>query len=228
MTGVRGVTPGQWTPGLRDLAAPNAAPLTIAGDRPYCRDEDATEEDLMLAYAAGDEQAFRRLFAALAPSVHRFFLRSFRDRSMCDELLQTTFLRVHRGRASYQAGMPLRPWLFTIAAHVRRDELRRVFRLREDAGEEALAAAEEASARDGSDAERAVVEGDVAERVRAALDGLPESQRIVIQLHRFESMTFAEIASVLGTSEVAVRGRAFRAYAQLRKTLAPTLEGGAP
>jgi RNA polymerase sigma-70 factor (ECF subfamily) len=183
----------------------------------------------MLAYAAGDEQAFTRLFARLAPSVHRFFLRSFRDPSVCDELLQTTFLRVHRGRASYQAGMPLRPWLFTIAAHVRRDELRRLFRLREDAGEEALAAAEEASARgNASNAERTVVQGDVAERVRAALDGLPESQRVVIQLHRFESLTFAEIAGVLGTSEVAVRGRAFRAYAQLRKTLEPVLERGSP
>lgn len=224
MSAVRGLTPGRQPPDA-GLAAES---LTNGARHRYVWGKDATEEDLMSAYAAGDEQAFTRLFAMLAPSVHRFFLRSFRDPSLSDELLQTTFFRVHRGRASYAVGLPLRPWLFTIAAHVRHDELRRRLRLREDAGEEALAAAEEAHARDDArDAEHAVAEGDVAASVRAALDDLPESQRVVIQLHRFESLTFAQIAGVLGTSEVAVRGRAFRAYAQLRKRLSPLLERGA-
>ena len=183
----------------------------------------------MFAYAAGDERAFTRLFACVAPSVHRFFLRSFRDRSLSDELLQSTFFRVHRARASYRPDLPLRPWLFTIAARVRRDELRRRLRLREDPGEEALAIAEEARALGaaGNDG-HSPRDGDLGALVRAAVDDLPESQRVVLRLHRFEGMTFAEIAGVLGTSEVAVRGRAFRAYAQLRKRLAPLLEGESP
>jgi RNA polymerase sigma-70 factor, ECF subfamily len=183
----------------------------------------------MAAYAGGDERAFLRLFASLAPKMYGFFLRSFADRTICDELLQTTFFRVHRARRSYRPEQPLRPWIFTIAAHVRRDELRRRRRLREDPGEEALAAAEEAGALErGPDVERAVDERDTVERLRVALAALPESQRVVIHLHRYEGMTFAEIASVLSTSEVAVRGRAFRAYAQLRKQLADRFDGGAP
>jgi RNA polymerase sigma-70 factor (ECF subfamily) len=188
--------------------------------------DDANEESLMAAYAAGDETAFVRLFASLAPKMHGFFLRCFRDRTVCDELLQTTFFRIHRARLSYRPGLALRPWAFTIAAHVRRDELRRRRRLREDPGEEALAAAAEAQAREmPPDAERGIGDRDVAKRVRAALDALPESQRAVIHLHRYEGMTFAQIAGVLSTSEVAVRGRAFRAYAQLRKQLADIFEG---
>jgi len=66
------------------------------------------------------------------------------------------------------------------------------------------------------------------ERVRRALDALPESQRAVVHLHRYEGLTFAQVAAVLGTSEVAVRGRAFRAYGQLRKQLADLFDGGAP
>jgi RNA polymerase sigma-70 factor, ECF subfamily len=191
--------------------------------------DDASEESLMAAYAGGDERAFLRLFASLAPKMYGFFLRSFADRSVCDELLQTTFFRVHRARRSYRPEQPLRPWIFTIAAHVRRDELRRRRRLREDPGEEALAAAEEAGALERApDVERAVDERDTVERLRVALAALPESQRVVIHLHRYEGMTFAEIASVLSTSEVAVRGRAFRAYAQLRKQLADRFDGGAP
>jgi RNA polymerase sigma factor (sigma-70 family) len=192
-------------------------------------EEDASEESLMAAYAAGDERAFLRLFATLAPKIHGFFLRSFGDRSVCDELLQTTFFRIHRARGSYRPDLALRPWIFTIAAHVRRDELRRRRRLREDPGEEALAAAEEAGALEHApDAERGVDNREAVERLRAALDALPESQRVVIHLHRFEGLTFAQIAGVLSTSEVAVRGRAFRAYAQLRKQLADLFEGSAP
>jgi RNA polymerase sigma factor (sigma-70 family) len=191
--------------------------------------DGASEEAWMAAYAAGDESAFARLFAALAPKMYGFFLRSFRDRTVCDELLQTTFLHIHRARGSYRQDLAVRPWAFTIAAHVRRDELRRRYRLREDPGEEALASAAEARAFDATpDAEQGAAQHDVADRLRVALDALPESQRAVIHLHRYEGMTFAQIAQVLGTSEVAVRGRAFRAYAQLRKQLADLVEGEGP
>jgi RNA polymerase sigma-70 factor (ECF subfamily) len=60
---------------------------------------------------------------------------------------------------------------------------------------------------------------DLQEAVRAALDRLPESQRTVIHLHRYEGMTFVEIAQVLGTTPGAVKLRAFRGYEQLRAEL---------
>jgi RNA polymerase sigma-70 factor (ECF subfamily) len=60
-----------------------------------------------------------------------------------------------------------------------------------------------------------------AEQVRAALDALPESQRVIVHLHRFEGLTFAQIATALGTTEGAVKLRAFRAYEKLRITLRP-------
>jgi RNA polymerase sigma-70 factor (ECF subfamily) len=204
------------------------AGVTDSAVRPYSPSaREASEETLMAAYAAGDEGAFVRLFASLAPSIQRFFRQSFRDRSVSDEMLQATFFRIHRARTSYRSELPLRPWVFTIAARVRQDELRRRLRLREDSGEDALAAAERSGPgvpEAGCDDE--LVEGDRAVRVRAALAGLPESQRVVVCLHRYEGMTFPEIAGLLGTSEVAVRGRAFRAYAQLRKQLGPVLGAG--
>src|SRR5262245_48053101 len=171
-----------------------------------------TEEALMAAYVAGDERAFDQLFAMLAPRVHGFFLRSFGDRAVADDLLQTTFFKMHRARADYRPELPLRPWVFAIAARVRLDELRRRYRVAEDAGEEALDAAVEAQAR--QQASGAVADGvraDVVAAVRAALERLPESQRVIVNLHRYEGMTFPEIAKALGTTEGAVKLRAFRA-----------------
>jgi RNA polymerase sigma-70 factor (ECF subfamily) len=180
-----------------------------------------SEEALMRAYVAGDRGAFTRLFERLAPSLHAFFARSLRSRAAADDLMQATFLKIHRARESWRPELPVRPWVFTIAAHVRQDALRRTRGLSEAAGEEEIAAAEAQGAADTvPDAEVALFRRARAERVRAALEALPEAQRTVIHLHRYEGMTFAEIAKVLGTTEGAVKLRAFRGYERLRAALA--------
>jgi RNA polymerase sigma-70 factor, ECF subfamily len=171
------------------------------------------DEDLMSAWVAGDARAFERLFARLAPRVHGFFLRSFRDSGVADDLLQVTFMKVHRARSQYRKELKLAPWLFAIAARVRLDELRRRLRMPEDADEEALARAGEQAPQDPP------LDPEVKDAVRAALQALPESQRAVIHLHRYEGMTFAEIARVLGTTPGAVKLRAFRGYETLREQL---------
>src|SRR5712672_3094677 len=170
-----------------------------------------TDEELMSAYVAGDARAFETLFARLAPRVHGFFLRSFRSEAVADDLLQGTFMKIQRARAQYRRELRLAPWLFAVAARVRLDELRRRLRLPEDADEDAVARADERTAADPAP------DTDVRDAVRAALDALPQSQRTVIHLHRYEGMTFAEIAQVLGTTPGAVKLRAFRGYERLRE-----------
>src|SRR5262249_54214039 len=191
--------------------------------RSYFGMEAHTEEDgWMAAYAQGDRRAFERLFARLAPKIHAFFLRSFADRATADDLLQVTFLKLHRARLDYQPGRPVRAWLFTIAARVRLDEWRRRGRLAEDGGEEELAKVDEMRAQEANTLPNENRQ-EVIESVRAALERLPETQRIVVHLHRYEGMTFAEIAKLLGTTEGAVKLRAFRAYETLRADLAGLL-----
>jgi RNA polymerase sigma-70 factor (ECF subfamily) len=183
-----------------------------------------TDEMLMAAYVAGDGRAFEQLFARLAPRLHRFFQRSFRAEATADDLLQITFLKLHKARDTYKPDMRVAPWAFAIAARVRLDEFRKRKRLAEDGDEEALARADEARAAETRD--EGGIDGDAADAVRRAVDALPESQRVVIHLNRFEGMTFAEIARVLGTTEGAIKLRAFRAYGALRAALAPLAPAG--
>ena len=177
-----------------------------------------TEERLMARYVGGDDVAFRQLFALLAPKLRAFFLRSFIDPALADDLTQTTFLKLHRARASYCADRPLKPWLFTIAASVRRDELRRRYRLPPHVGEIELERAESQLSQDRTPPQEANGGGEI-EAVRAAINRLPESQRAVLHLHLHEELTFEEIAAVLDTSPGAVRVRASRAYERLRRSL---------
>lgn len=177
----------------------------------------------MEAYLDGDQQAFRSLFRLLAPRVHGFFVRRFGDAQVADDLLQVTFMKLHRARQGYRIGSPVRPWLFTIAARVGLDEARRQGRRRERADSEIVEQKERRQVLHGQD-EPALDPIDrrrIAVRVREAIGRLPESQRVVLHLHRYEGLTFGEIADVIGSTEGAVKLRAFRAYQQLRKRLAP-------
>jgi RNA polymerase sigma-70 factor (ECF subfamily) len=213
-------------PAVSDPPAPSSArpgPSAVVGQR--ARDEaEATDEALMKAYLAGERLAFRRLFRRLAPPLRAFFLRSFRSPAVADDLLQTTFLKIHAARHRFDVTARVRPWVFTIAARVRLDELRRRYRLPRTVTEETLLDALLVSGE--PDARESLEQDERDERIRRAVDALPEGQRVVIHLNRFEGMTFAEVAQVLDMQEGAVRVRAFRAYERLRKSLGDLLRGG--
>jgi RNA polymerase sigma-70 factor, ECF subfamily len=174
---------------------------------------EVDEEALMAAYVAGDAKAFERLFRSLAPSIRAFFARCVGRGAVADDLAQTTFLKIHGARATFSGGR-LRPWVFTIAARVRSDWLRSQGRASVELDEEAP------DPEPQRDPGHAVVAKERAERVREALDLLPEAQRVVVHLHRFEGLSFADIGGALGISEGAARIRAFRAYDRLRALLA--------
>ena len=179
------------------------------------------ERALMAAYVAGDERAFQTLFNQLAPRLLGFFRRSIPDQALAEDLLQTTFVRIHAARHRYRPELPLRPWLFTIAARVRIDELRRRHRLPRFTSDEELDHIEmQGPGPSELDPDRKAR----VRQVQAAIDALPPSQRMIVHLHRFEDMSFAEIGSVLGVSEGAARVRAFRAYAALRERLRPVMQ----
>ncbi len=169
----------------------------------------------MEAYVGGDPGAFRRLFESLAPSLRAFFLRSVGDATAAEDLMQNTFLKLHGARVRWRRGERLRPWVFTIAARVRVDWMRRQGRATEEAADEETLSDPERPADPGA----GLLTRERSERVRTALDSLSELQRVVVHLHRFEGLGFAEIGRVLGISEGAAKLRAFRAYEQLRKLL---------
>jgi RNA polymerase sigma-70 factor (ECF subfamily) len=99
---------------------------------------------------------------------------------------------------------------------VRRDELRRRYRLPPHVGEDDW---ERLEVQMHEDRKESAGDSDLAETVRAAIDRLPEAQRAVVYLHRYEGLTFDEIAAVLSTTPGAARTRASRAYDALRKEL---------
>jgi RNA polymerase sigma-70 factor (ECF subfamily) len=167
-------------------------------------------------FIQGDRGAFDALFQRHGQAIHGYLLRMVGSAAAADDLVQTTFLSLVRARDRFRPGSAFKPWLYAIATNAARDQHRR--RRQEAPLEDADVTADVTDPLGRNDPfER--------EAVRAALEQLPESQRVPILLHRFEGLSFAEIAAVVGASETAVKVRAHRGYERLRDLLAP-LQGG--
>lgn len=188
---------------------------------------EAVDEDvqLMLAFAGGDEAAFDALFDRWAGRLLRFLERMVKDPAVAEELLQESFLRVHRAKHRYRPEARFSTWLYTIAGNVARNELRRPFRRsphesteRGSDGEVAplvLVSAGPATD-DVVDARR---RGD---RVEAALAELPERQRAALWLASVEGCSYSEIAKALETTEMSVKALVHRGRTALVRRLAET------
>ena len=77
------------------------------GSRVSPMHQNSDLEVTMARYQQGDLAAATELVHRLSPQLHRFFLVQFASRSEADDLLQETWLRVHKVRHTYRAGEPL-------------------------------------------------------------------------------------------------------------------------
>ena len=73
------------------------------------------DEDLMLAYAAGDAAAFDTLYARHKGGVYRYLLRQCRQGGVADELFQDVWMNLIRARASYVPSAKFTTWLYRLA-----------------------------------------------------------------------------------------------------------------
>lgn len=80
--------------------------------------------DLMARYCDGDSRAFRQLYALVSPSLYRHLYRLGGDHALVTDLVQRTFLEVHRGRAACIRGADPLPWIYAIAERAFRDHTR--------------------------------------------------------------------------------------------------------
>jgi RNA polymerase sigma-70 factor, ECF subfamily len=172
-------------------------------------------------YARGEDAAFDELYRRAAPRLRGFLLRLCGDAALADDLGQEALLRVHRARGSFAPGAAALPWIFAIARNVFLDHARHahVRRAGGDLGEGPTAPPEREAPPD-TQGDEALIASEMLGIVRSTLAKLPVLQREAFVLIRFEGLSVAEAAHVLGATEGAVKIRAFRAYEALRAALA--------
>jgi RNA polymerase sigma-70 factor (ECF subfamily) len=166
---------------------------------------------LMVRYQDGDAAAFDALYAALATPLGRYLASLARDAQWADDLLQETFLQLHRARRTYNPARPVRPWVFAVARHV----FLMSRRTRRRKAPPHLDLSDVPDLPVPPEVER-LANGD---RLRSALARLPGNGTEALLLHHVWGFTFEEIGKMLGIRAGAARVRASRAMTALRGLL---------
>jgi RNA polymerase sigma-70 factor (ECF subfamily) len=151
-----------------------------------------------------------------------FLHRMVQNEAVAEELTQEVFLRVFKSRGSYQPSAKFTTWLFRIGTHLALNWIRDGRNEKSQTSLDKDTA--EGAGRQVPDRSRTVEQELVHQaklrEVRQAIQSLPAKQRAAVKMHKYKDLEYAQIASVFGCSEPAVKSLLFRAYEALRARLA--------
>jgi RNA polymerase sigma-70 factor (ECF subfamily) len=174
-----------------------------------------TVDVAMALYAAGAQDAFTEVYAFVAPRLTAYLRRRMRDQARVADVVQQTFLHVHRARRTFIPGAEVLPWAFAIARRQLVDAYRSAER------EELPAHDPDAPAMLVSPpmGDEMLAAKEAARRFERALEGLSQPQRDAFALVKGDGLSLIEAAAVLGTTVTGVKLRTHRAYSALRLAL---------
>ncbi len=165
----------------------------------------------MTLYQRADPAALEELVRCISPPLLRYFRWSQAGRNDAEDLLQDCWIRIYRARHTYRSSEPVMPWIYAIARHTRLDAYRKRRRL--EAREVLVASVPEGSRQTSPEP---LHQQDDFDRLIASL---PEAQREVLVMLKVSGMSLEEVANATSSTIGAVKQKAHRAYATLRRAL---------
>jgi RNA polymerase sigma-70 factor (ECF subfamily) len=190
-----------------------------------------SDEELLLRFCRGQVEAFDVLVRRYERELYGYLRRYLGDGSLAEDVFQNTFVQLYVKSGHYEAGRPVRPWLYTIATHQAIDALRRNGRhqavsLERASGQgsaepdgELYGLLEMLESRGPSPVEAASAE-ERKLRVRASVDQLPEFLRQVLIMAYYQGMKYREIADALRIPVGTVKSRLHAALVKLQEAWA--------
>jgi RNA polymerase sigma-70 factor (ECF subfamily) len=182
----------------------------------------------MLAFQEGDSEAFGALYERHARMLINFFHKMCYDRALAEDLTQETFLRLLRYRGRYQPTATFKTFLFTVARNLWIDRYRsqkaapRTVSTELRVREEGATLGDLVEAREEATVKR-LADREAADLVRAALQDLPDGQRMVFVLAEAQGLKYREISEVLEIPVGTVKSRMNAAVSRLRGLLGRVL-----
>ncbi|HTG35617.1 MAG TPA: RNA polymerase sigma factor [Thermoanaerobaculia bacterium] len=174
----------------------------------------------------GREESFRLLFDRFYRPLFRFFEHREFSTEECQDLIQETFLRVHRGVGAFRGEARWEHWLFRIAANTAIKAVRHRAAAKragqtvswegEDVGDPPPTVAH------GPEAPaplRRLLGKEMKERLSQAIAGLPPQMRRCVRLRVFQDLDYDEIAEALQISPSTVKVQLFKARKRLQMEL---------
>lgn len=164
------------------------------------------DEDLMALYQGGEYAAFECLYRRHSGRVLEYLKKRIVP-AVAQDLVQETFMKMHKSRHQYQAQYPFLPWLFTITKSVLLDH----YKLAETKVAQASTASDRVLA--GLASGEALASG---HDLVSILGSLPLQQRRAIEMRYLNDWSFEKIALELKTSPENTRQIVSRGIKRLR------------
>jgi RNA polymerase sigma-70 factor (ECF subfamily) len=184
--------------------------------------QEMSDEDLMSQFQAGTVEAFNILVERYSDRLMQYLYRFLGDKKRCEDLLQETFLRVHRNRHSYRRIAKFSTWLYTIAGNLARSEYRKRKRRRMQSIQSVNRDNEEYEMEipDESFSPDKHAESTIQDHyIQEAMNEIPPAFREVVVLRDIQQLAYDEIAEITGLPMGTVKSRINRGRTKLQALL---------
>jgi len=173
------------------------------------------DEDLVREFRKGDTEAFSELVRRHSKPLTMMILKIVRDSEEARDISQAALLKAYESLPRFLMASSFKTWLYRIALNAVKDYLRK---RKPQTFPDVLddLPNRDPPAPDQLDKARYL------ERLRSAIEELPEKQRLTLQLRIYEEMNYKAIADVLGGTEGSARVNFFQATKTLREKLGST------
>jgi RNA polymerase sigma-70 factor, ECF subfamily len=186
-----------------------------------------TDEQLLSLVKKGDRDAFDMLFERYKAKVFSFILRYIGDHATAEDIFQNTFVRLYTKAGYYSRESKFSTWLYTIAANLCKDELKKRSIRRhvpidgDSRGGNGLdlPPAGESIATPTAGPRQQADNNEINASIHNAVDALPDDLRAVVVLHSLHLMKYHEVAKILGIPTGTVQSRMHSALVRLRETM---------
>ncbi len=176
------------------------------------------DAELLERIRSGATDDFAEIVRRHQSRVFAILHRSERDAHRVEDLAQETFLKVWRALAQFDGRAPFEHWISRIAVRTALDHLRKEKRRHNEIALPELAEDALDWLRSG-DEKNELDSRNAGEILELAMRALSPADRVVITMRELEGRSMKEIAAAIGTSGIAVRVRAMRARAKLKRAL---------
>ena len=193
----------------------------------YLSDPD---NQLMQKAGSGDRTAFKQLVQKHQRTVTGIIYRYTGNHNEVEDLAQDIFLKIYKAANSYVPRAQFKTWLYKVVANhclnFFRSQKRKPFisSLDQSLAEEYNPHIQRTEEQQ-KQPELILQQQELHTALKSALSELPERQRMAIILHRFEGLSYKEIATVMGSSLSSVESLIFRAMNNLKEKLSPYKSG---
>jgi RNA polymerase sigma-70 factor (ECF subfamily) len=211
--------------------ATTTKPASNVEDSGYLHDP---EVQLMLRAKQGDDEAFTKLVSNYQDRLTTIFFHMTQNQEAAEDLAQDVFMRIYRARHGYEPTARFSTWLFRIANNLAVNSHRSKVKRKEvalPAGESTSMSGVrpenvELAEKSALMPTRQIDKHELQLVVQKAIEQLSERQRLTVLLHKFEGMSYADIAEIMEMSVPAVKSLLSRARDSLRTALEPYMQLG--